>query len=394
VGGLTARRADRRIAAKIDSVAAAEHYARRRLPVSFAQLLEGGSGTGRTIERNVAAFERITFKPRMAVSQPLVLSTTLLGNEISLPVLLAPTGNLRVFHHDAEPGVARAAASAGTIMCVPTVTSTPIEEIAEAGGPLFFQLYYLGARESAEAMIERARDVGARALIVTVDTPSMIPRERPVPDRHFLPMAANIRSGIRFLPQLLSRPRWAFDFLRDGRRNQAAMGRAPSGRLLTSVEARGSVTSGDIPVWEDIAWIRERWDGPIVIKGLLTPEDARRAVDVGAAAIVVSNHGGSLFDGNPATMDVLAEVVDAVGDKTEVLLDSGIRRGTDVVRALALGARAVLIGRGFLWAHAAAGEAGVSRILDLFRDEIEHTLMLIGCPSVEALDRSYLAGER
>jgi isopentenyl diphosphate isomerase/L-lactate dehydrogenase-like FMN-dependent dehydrogenase len=388
---MTIRRADARVAAKIDSVTTAEYYARKRLPESFAQLLEGGSGTGRALEQNVAAFERITFRPRTAVSHQLRgLSTTVLGNEISMPVILAPTGNLRVFHRDAEAGVARAAAAARTIMCVPTVTSTAIEELA---GSIFFQLYYFGARNSAEEMIERARAAGARALIVTVDTPTLIPRERAVPDRRYLPLAADLRNATRFLPQMASRPRWTFDFVRDRRRNQAAMGRAQSGRLLTSVEARASVTSGDIPVWDDIPWIRERWDGPIVIKGILTPDDARRALDVGADAIVVSNHGGSLFDGVPATMDVLADIVDAVGSNGEVLVDSGVRRGTDVVRALALGARAVLIGRGFLWAHAAAGQAGVERILEVFREEIDRTLMLIGCPSVGALDRSYV-GER
>jgi isopentenyl diphosphate isomerase/L-lactate dehydrogenase-like FMN-dependent dehydrogenase len=381
-----------RIASKIDSVEAAEHYARARIPRSLSQRIEGGSGTGSCLDRNLAAFERITFSPRVAVSfSSIDLSSTVVGCDVALPVIVAPTGNLRVFHPDAEPGAARATTAAGAITCVSTVTGTAIEEITVAGGHVFFQLYYLGGRDHVEHIIERAKKAGCHALVVTVDTPAQINREWPTGERWYMPTGADLRNFLRFGPEMLRHPRWTWGFLRDGMPTEAPMGTTVSGEPLAASAAVTKIMSGDIPVWEDLPWIQEVWKGPVIVKGILSIEDARRAAAAGAAGIVVSNHGARLFDALPATMDVLPGIVDAVGDEIDVLVDSGVRRGTDIARALAVGAKAVMTGRGYLWAHAAAGEAGITRMLDLFRDELERTLKLIGCPSVAELDRSFLA---
>jgi L-lactate dehydrogenase (cytochrome) len=380
------------VAAKIDSVQAAEYYARRRLPKGLARRIEGGSGAGVTIRDNLAAFERVKFTPRVgvAVGTPR-LKARVVGQDLRIPVLIAPTGNIRPFHPDAEPGVARAAGRAGTGICVSSVTGTAIEDIATAtSGPVFFQLYYLGNRDSSAVAIDRAKKVGCAGLVVTIDTASAAPRDRPVSERTYLPTAVDLRNMLRFAPQALLKPRWLLGFARDGWPDEAPMGRTTKDLPMRTIEATTSLLAGEIPVWEDFAWIRERWQGPIIAKGILSVEDARRAVAEGADAIVVSNHGGMLFDALPPSIEVLPAIADAVGDKLDVLLDSGIRRPVDVARAIALGARAVLIGRAYLWAHAAGGEAGVFQILEVFREGLEKTLKYIGCPGVDVLDRTYL----
>ncbi len=375
---------------RIRSVADAEHFARRRLPRSLALEIESGDPEP-TFGRNLEAFAAVGFRPRAGVAYPARdTRTTVLGREIAFPVLIAPTGNIRINHRDAEPGVARAAGAAGTIVCVSTFTGHPIEAVtAAASGPVFFQLYLAGGRANVETMIDRARAAGCAALVITMDTAARPQSERNVRERAFQPFDDDLRTAVRFLPQALRRPAWLLDFLRDGRSIAAPMALRGDGSVMSMPEALATVMAAP-PVWDDLAWIRERWGGPLVVKGLLSVEDARRAVAAGADAIVVSNHGGHLLPGTPPTLQVLPEIVAAVGDEVEVLLDSGVRRGGDVVKAVALGARAVLIGRGYLWAHAAAGEAGVRRILDVFRAGIDDTLALLGCPSVAALDPSYV----
>lgn len=380
----------RNIESKILSVDDAEYLARRRLPKAIVQGLEVGYPDS-TFGRNLAAFSELHLRPRAAVFHPRRdLRTTVLGHEVSMPVLIAPTGNVRILHPDGEPGVARAAGAAGTIQCVSTFTGYPIEAItAAATGPVFFQLYFVGGRVNAEANIDRAQRAGCQGLVLTVDSAARPRAKYGVRDRAYLPQSIDPRSAVRFLPQVAVRPRWLLDFVRDGMNIEAAMVRGPDGRPLTIAAAAGLLPV-EIPVWEDLSWIREQWHGPIIVKGLLTAEDARRAVDLGASAVVVSNHGGHMLPATAPTIHVLPEVVEAVGDQVEVLLDSGVRRGEDVVKAVSLGARAVLIGRGYLWAHAAAGEAGVRRILEVFRDGIDATLALIGCPSIAALDSSFI----
>jgi isopentenyl diphosphate isomerase/L-lactate dehydrogenase-like FMN-dependent dehydrogenase len=381
----------RNIESKILTVEDAEHYARKRLPKSLIQQIEGGSGTGSTIRANLAAFESVTFRPRAAVSyDSRELSTTVLGHEISMPVLTAPTGNIRLYNREGEPGVARAAGGAGTIACISAFMGYPIEEVvAASSGPVFFQMYYVGGRANIETMIARARNAGAAALILTVDSAAWAQRERNVRQRVQRPVTPSLRSLVRFAPQVTTKPWWLRDFLRDGMRMQTPMALKADGEPMLMWEASATIMR-DTPVWDDIAWIRDLWRGPVIVKGILRAEDARRAVAEGASAVIVSNHGGNSLDGAPAALKVLPDVVKAVGDEVEVLCDGGIRRGSDVVKALALGARAVLIGRGYLWAHAAAGGTGVSRVLECFRQSIDTTMALVGCRSVRELDASYV----
>jgi L-lactate dehydrogenase (cytochrome) len=320
----------RSLESRIRSVADAEHLARRRLPKSLALEIESGD-PGPAFGRNLEAFAAVGFGPRAGVAfRERELRTTVLGHEIAFPVLIAPTGNLRINHPDAEPGVARAAGAAGTIHCVSTFTGHPIEAVtAAATGPVFFQLYFAGGRRNVGTMIDRARPAGCAALIVTLDTAAKPQAERHLRGRVFEPFADDLRTAIRFLPQAAVRPHWLAGFLRDGRTIAAPMALRPDGSVMSM--------PGSVP-----------------------------------------------------TLRVLPEIVAAVGDEVEVLLDSGVRRGGDVVKALALGARAVLVGRACLWAHAAAGEAGVRRILAALRAGIDDTLALLGCPSVAALDPSYV----
>lgn len=377
---------------KVRSVDDAEHLARRRLPPALVQRIEGGAGRGVTVAANTAAYDEVEFRPRAGVWSPLPerrLGTTVLGHRVSLPVLTAPITNLRVFHRDGEIGVARAAGDAGTVACISALTGFPIEMVAAAAtGVLFFQLYYLGGRDAAEALIERVKRAGVRALLLNLGAPTWMRRERPLRER-----VPELRRGrrplLRFAPQALAHPRWAAGFVRDGLPFEAPMALRADGRTMTIAQAQATLAHAP-PTWADIGWIRELFDGPVIVKGILSADDARRAVAEGAAAVVVSNHGGNTLDGLPPSLKVLPEVAAAVGDEVEVLVDGGIRRGSDVAKALALGARAVLVGRSYVWAHATAGSDGVAHLLELLRRELDATLVILGCPSVDQLDESYL----
>jgi pre-mycofactocin synthase len=377
---------------QIMSVADAEYWARKRLPRSIAQGIEVGPPKA-TFGRNLAAFSEVSLQPRAGVfTAQRDLRTTVLGHEIAMPVMIAPTGNLRILHPDGEPGVARAAGAAGTIHVVSTLIGHPIEAVtAAATGPVFFQVYFVGGRANVEANIEHARRAGCEALVLTLDSPFRPLAKYGAWERAFLPQTIDVKTALRFLPQVSVRPRWLFDFIRDGMNFDTPMVRGEDGRVLTLPQAAARLPL-EVPTWEDLAWIREQWSGPVVVKGMLSAEDARRAVDLGASAIIVSNHGGHMLPSTPPTLKVLPEIVEAVGDQVEVLLDSGIRSAEDVIKALCLGARAVLIGRGYLWAHAAAGEPGVRRILEVFRQNLDAALALLGCPSVAELDSSYVGG--
>jgi isopentenyl diphosphate isomerase/L-lactate dehydrogenase-like FMN-dependent dehydrogenase len=387
------RRSDIKTAQQIESVADARHLAARRVPKGIFQMFEAGSGSNATMVENDRAFRDVMFRPRAAVSAPeRDLRTTVLGHEIAMPAIVSSVGFLGLGHRDGEAGVARAAGEAGTIQFVSGVTSTPIEDImADADGPVFYQLYYVGGREASAPIIERARRAGVSGLVLTVDTATVArPRDRIYTDRASVPAGLGPRELLRFAPQALARPRWLLDYLRRGPLEpQIAMGLRPDGTPMGLFEGIGEIYQ-QTPAWEDIPWIREHWDGPIVIKGILTAEDARRAVAAGADAVVVSNHGGNVLDGSVATLRVLPEIVDAVGDEIEVLMDGGVRRGTDVVKAVALGARAVLLGRAYVYPLLAAGEPGVRRILDLFHQQIDEALAFLGVRSVHDLDPSLL----
>jgi isopentenyl diphosphate isomerase/L-lactate dehydrogenase-like FMN-dependent dehydrogenase len=365
--------------------------ARHRLPNVVFDYLDGGAEDEVTLRANRKAFEDITFRPRHAVSIPQCdLRTSVLGFDISFPVLLAPVGYSRLMHPAGEVGAARAAGAAGTAYILSTISGHALENVkAASSAPVWYQLYLLGGRDAAETAIERARNARISALVVTIDTAVAGMRERDFRNGMKELMGGSLLSKLPFLPQLLAHPAWLSGFLLDGGvpnlPNVVISGRGSMPLIDVAVAlARAAVT------WEDLRWIREVWQGPIVVKGVLTVEDARHAVDEGAAAIVVSNHGGRQLDCVSASLRALPEVVKAVNGRAEVLMDGGVRRGSDVVKAICLGAKAILIGRAYAYGLAAAGEVGVARALDILRADMERTLKLLGCASIGALDRSYI----
>jgi L-lactate dehydrogenase (cytochrome) len=353
--------------------------------------LDGGAEGEVTLRENCRIFNDVTFRPRHAVAlADCSLCTTVLGFKLSLPFLLAPVGYSRLMHPGGEVVAARAAGRAGTAYILSTISGHKLEDVkAGSSGPVFYQLYLMGGRGAAEGAIERARVAGFSALFVTIDTPVSGIRERDFRNGMKELVSGGPLEKIPYLPQILSRPGWLFSFLRDGGvpalPNVVVPGKGPMPLIdVATALAESAVT------WADLRWIREIWKGPIVIKGVLTADDALRSIDEGAAGISVSNHGGRQLDGVPASLRALPEVVDAVKGRIEILMDGGIRRGTDIAKAIAMGARAVLCGRAYAYGLAAAGEAGVDRAIDILRTDLDRTLRLLGCPSVEALDRSYV----
>ncbi|HZY98575.1 MAG TPA: alpha-hydroxy acid oxidase [Candidatus Baltobacteraceae bacterium] len=365
--------------------------ARKRLPRAVFDYIDGGADGEVTLAENCNAFDRVTFRPRMAVpSGPCNLRTTVLGTQMELPFLLAPVGSSRLFYPRGECVAAARAGAAGTGYILSTLSGCRLEDVrAATPGPAWFQLYIFAGRDAAVAAIARARAAGYGALVVTVDTPVAGLRERDVRNGSKELASGNLIAMLPYLWQVAARPGWTIDFLRDG-----GMMKFPN----VVVPGEGEMGYADVAAalermrcgWDDLRWIRDEWKGPIVVKGVLSADDARRAVDEGADAIVVSNHGARQLDCVSSTIGALPEVVAAVGDRTEVLLDSGIRRGSDVVKALCLGARAVLVGRAYAYGLGAAGGDGVARAIHILRDGVVRTLRLLGCHDVEALDRSYV----
>jgi len=363
--------------------------ARRRVPKAVFDYLDGGAEGEVTLRENCRAFEEVTFRPRHAVAiSECDLRTRVLGFDLALPFLLAPVGYSRLMHSGGEVAAARAAGKAGTAYILSTISWHKLEDVkAGSSGPVFYQLYLMGGRAAAEAVIERAHVTGFAGLVVTIDTPVSGIRERDYRNGMKELISGSLLEKIPFLPQILSRPGWLIRFLLDGGLpalpNVVIPDKGPMPLVdINAALARSAVT------WADLRWIRDGWRGPIVIKGVLTGDDARRAIDAGAAAISVSNHGGRQLDGVPASLRALPEVVAAVNGQVEVWMDGGIRRGTDIVKALCLGARAVLCGRAYAYGLAAAGEAGIARAIEILRADLERTLRLLGCPSTAALDRS------
>jgi isopentenyl diphosphate isomerase/L-lactate dehydrogenase-like FMN-dependent dehydrogenase len=365
--------------------------ARRRLPKAVFDYLDGGAEGEVTLRENCRAFEDVTFRPRHAVALANCdLGTRVLGFDLSLPFLLAPVGYSRLMHPGGEVAAARAAGAAGTAYILSTISGHKLEDVkAGSLGPVFYQLYLMGGRAAAEAAIDRARVAGFSALVVTIDTPVAGLRERDLRNGMKELVSGGPLEKLPFIPELLKHSGWLISFLRDGGLpglpNIVVPGEGPMTLVdIGAALARAAVT------WADLRWIREHWRGPIVVKGVLTGEDARRAIDEGAAAVVVSNHGGRQLDCVPASLRALPEVVEAANGQVEVLMDGGIRRGTDIAKAICLGARAVLCGRAYAYGLAAAGEAGVTRAIQILRTDVDRTLRLLGCPSVRALDRSYV----
>lgn len=366
--------------------------ARLRLPKVVFDYLDGGAEAEITLQENCRAFRDLTFRPRLAVAfQECNLRTRVLGTEIALPFLLAPVGYSRMMHPGGEAAAASAAGAAGTGYILSTISGYKLENVkAATAGPAWFQLYLLAGREAGEATLERARAAGFSALVLTIDTAVSGMRERDWRNGMGQLLGASVLAKLPFLPEIVAHPRWLADFLRDRGmpklENVIIPGRGPM--PLTDV---ASALQQSVVTWDDLQWIRESWTGPIVMKGVLTADDARRAVDHGAAAIVVSNHGGRQLDSVPATLRVLPEIVAAVGGQIEVLMDGGIRCGSDIVKALCLGARAVLIGRAYAYGMAAAGEPGVRRALEILRADLERTMRLLGCGDVNELNASYVS---
>jgi L-lactate dehydrogenase (cytochrome) len=366
--------------------------ARRRLPRIVFNYIDGGAEAEWTLRENRRAFEAITFRPRQAIALPTCdLRTRVLGADLSMPLLLAPVGYLRVMHPGGEIAAARAAGKAGVGMILSTVSGHRLEDVKTAStGQVWYQLYLTGGRASAENAMRRAMDVGYTVLVITIDSTVIGHRERESRDGMEQLLRGNLWSKIPFVSEILTHPRWLARFLVDGGLPDMPNIVSPERGVLRVRDAHTAMKRQAFS-WSDMPWIRALWKGPIVIKGVLTAEDARRSLDHGAAAVVVSNHGGRQLDGVPASLQVLPEVVEEVKDRAEVLMDSGIRRGSDIVKAICLGARAVLCGRSYAYGLAAAGEPGVTRSLEMLRNDLERCLKLLGCPSVNALTKSYVS---
>jgi isopentenyl diphosphate isomerase/L-lactate dehydrogenase-like FMN-dependent dehydrogenase len=364
--------------------------ARRRLPRVVFDYIDGGADREVTLRANSRAFDDVTFRPRCAVATTNCnLETTVLGMRLSMPVLLAPVGSSRMFYARGEEVAARAAGQAGTAYILSTLSGCRLEDVAAASaGPVLYQLYLVGGRDIATAAIRRAQAAGYRALVVTIDTPVAGLRERDIRNGVLQLLTRRLGPMLPYVHQFLARPGWLASFLLDGGLMKFPNVVLPEGPMLYADV--GAALEQSMVSWQDLRWIKEAWTGPVVVKGVHTGDDARRAVDMGADAVVVSNHGGRQLDGVAATLRVLPEVVAAVGHRTEVLLDGGIRRGGDVAKALCLGARAVLIGRAYAYALGAAGGPGVSRAIDILRTDLIRTLKLLGCASAAELNRSYV----
>ena len=365
--------------------------AKRRLPRVVFDYIDGGAEDERTLRANCHAFAEVTFRPRCAVATAACdLRVSVLGRSLSMPLILAPVGSSRLMYPRGEEAAASAAGAAGIAYTLSTLSGCRLEDVAAASKGLpWYQLYLVGGRDCALSAIERAKAAGFSALVVTIDTAVAGMRERDLRNGAKELLSGNLRSKLPFVSQLLIKPRWLAGFLADGGLmkfpNVVIPGKGPM--LYADVTA---ALEHSVVTWEDLEWIRRAWDGPIVIKGIHTRDDARRAVDVGANALVVSNHGGRQLDSVPPTLRILPEVVASVGDQVEVLLDGGIRRGSDIVKALCLGARAVMAGRAYAYGLGVAGGAGVARAIEILRADLIRTLKLLGCPSVAELDRSYV----
>jgi L-lactate dehydrogenase (cytochrome) len=365
--------------------------ARRRVPKSVFDYLDGGAEAELTLNENCRAFRDVLFRPRGAVAVgDCDLKTRVLGHELSFPAILAPVGYSRLMHPGGEVAAARAAGEAGTGYILSTISGYKLEDVkAGSSGPVFYQLYLVGGREAAEGALDRARRAGFAGLVITVDTPVAGMRERDPRNGMKELLSTSLFAKIPYLPNILAHPGWLASFLLDGGvpnlENVVIPGKGP----MELVDV-GAALARAVVTWEDLRWIRETWSGAIVVKGLLTGDDARRAVDEGASAVVVSNHGGRQLDSVYPTLRALPEVVSAVNGQVEVLMDGGIRRGADIVKAFCMGARAVLIGRAYAYGLAAGGHAGVVRALEILRSDVERTIRLLGCPSIAALDRSYV----
>ena len=371
------------------TVADLRRTARRRLPRMVFDFVDGGAEDEATLRENRRAFNDVALRPRVHVdvsTRP--QGVRVLGQDLAMPVILGPTGRARMVDPAGETAAAVAAERAGTVSVVSSGSSVSFEDVAAAVDvPQWFQLYPWGDRGTIEALIDRARSCRYRTMVVTVDVPVVGAREKDLRNGLTVPPRVDARTGW----DVLSHPRWLAGLLGGPKVTFANFtGLMPETRSTSGLAAATQGLLNPAHTWADLEWMAAQWGGPVLLKGVMTGEDARRAVGHGCAGVAVSNHGGRQADCLPGALDALEEVVDAVGDEIDVLLDGGVRRGTDVVKALALGARACLVGRPWLYGLGAGGAAGVERLLEVFREEIDRTLALIGRPGVGSLDRSAL----
>ena len=372
-----------------ESVAVAQERARKRLPAPVYGALVAGSERGQTVADNQAAFGELGLAPHVAGQHgERSMATSLMGQEISLPVVISPTG-VQAVHPDGEVAVARAAAARGTVMGLSNFASKPVEEVVAANPSTFFQMYWTGDRDEMSQRMQRAHAAGAQGLIATLDWSFSMGRDWGSPE---IPERIDLRTMVRMAPKVVTRPRWLYQFGRTGQLPDLTAPNLapPDGVAPTFFAAYYQWMTTPPPTWSDVAWMREQWEQvsgkAFMLKGVCRIDDALRAVDAGCAAISVSNHGGNNLDGTPAAIRMVKPISDTVGTQVEVVMDGGIRRGSDVVKAVALGARAVMIGRAYLWGLAAIGQAGVENVLDVLRSGIDSTLLGLGLSSIDELD--------
>lgn len=370
-----------------ETVAIAQQRARKRIPSSVYGALIAGSEKGLSSADNLAAFDELGFAPHVAgIAAERSLETTVMGLTLSMPVLISPTG-VQAVHPEGEVAVARAAAARGVAMGLSSFASRSLEDVCAVNDRVLFQMYWSGGRDVMVQRLERARLAGAKGIILTLDWTFANGRDWGSP---WIPERVDVKAVVKLAPQALSRPRWLWSFVRSGHLPSLTTPNmaAPGAPAPTFFGAYYEWMQSAPPSWDDVAWLRAQWDGPFMVKGVCRVDDAKRVVDAGASALSVSNHGGNNLDSTPAPLRSLSAVADAVGDQIEVLLDGGVRRGGDVVKALALGADAVMIGRAYLWGLAVAGQAGVENVLDVLRGGVDAALRGLGKADVHDLDRS------
>ena len=369
-----------------ETVAEAQRRAQKRLPKSVYGALIAGSEKGLSMRDNLDSFDQLGFAPHLAgLSSTREMSVRVMGQDMSMPVIISPTG-VQAVHPQGEVAIARAAANRGIAMGLSSFASKSVEEVAAVNSQTFFQMYWCGDKDTLVQRMERARAAGAKGLIVTLDWSFSNGRDWGSP---WIPEKIDLKAMFKLAPEVIVRPKWLWSFAKTGKfPDLVAPNMAKSGeKAPTFFGAYYEWMQTPLPSWEDIAWLRAQWGGPFMVKGVSRVDDAKRVVDLGATALSVSNHGGNNLDGTPAPIRALPAVADAVGSQIEVLLDGGVRRGSDVVKALALGARAVMIGRAYLWGLAANGQGGVENVLDVIRGGIDSALLGLGKSHVNQLTR-------
>lgn len=374
---------------EVFSILEMRDLARTKIPSVMFDYLEGSAEDERTFDWNRESFTKYEFVPRTLKDVSKVdLSTTFQGVDIDIPVISAPTGMSRMFHWEGEKAVVRATHKAGTAYALSTVSTTSIEDVAkESEGSLFFQIYAWHNKEMVKDFIERSRKNNYKGLMLAVDLASLGKRDRDLRNGHGRPAVLRKNTALG----AFGKPAWLFNFLTKPKMRMANMvEHLPHGAdALKVVDTVNAQFRADV-TWEDAQEMMGQWNGKFMLKGIQCVEDAVKAAELGVSGIILSNHGGRQLDGAPAAMDILPEVVAAVGDKVEVFVDGGITRGSDIIKAIALGAKGCLIGRAYLYGLAAGGEAGVDRVYEILRDEMHRTMQLIGCSSVNELNSSYV----